>query len=110
KKMLNEVHSVDFELTGSELIALLYESEKIKKHQPKYNRMRKAETFTHSVECFKDAKGILNLRVSESQMVEEPLVSYTSYSSARSRLEAWLEEKELCLRYCGLTGEEAVCF
>ncbi|MCU0359171.1 MAG: exonuclease domain-containing protein [Bacteroidia bacterium] len=110
KKMLNDLHSVDFELTGSELIALLYESEEIKKHKPKYNRMRKAEEFTHSLGYFKDDKGILNLRISESDMVEEPLVSYASYSSARSRLEAWLEEKELCLRFCGLTGEKAVCF
>lgn len=110
KKMLNDLHSVDFELTGSELIALLLESEEIKKHKPKYNRMRKAEAFTHSLECFKDKNGILNLRLCESDKSDNPIVSFTSYSSARSRLEGWLEDNELCLRYCGLTSEDAVCF
>ena len=110
KKMLNDLHSVDFELTGSELIALLLESEEIKKHKPKYNRMRKAEEFTYSVECFKDDKGILNLRLCETEKADNPIVSFATYSSARSRLENWLEENELCLRYCGLTSDDAICF
>lgn len=110
KKMLFELHSVDYILTGSELIALLLESEEIKKNQPKYNRLRKAESFSYSLDYFKDAKGILNLKVCESEVAEAPLVSFASYSSARSRLDTWLEENDLCLRYCGLTGEDAVCF
>src|SRR5690606_30698402 len=39
-----------------------------------------------------------------------PLLSFNTYSTARERLESWIEEHELCLRYCGLTGAEAECF
>ena len=36
--MIEEISKIEFELTGSELIALLLESELIKEHQPKFNR------------------------------------------------------------------------
>lgn len=111
RKMLNELYNVDFVATGSELIALLLEAEEIKKHKPKYNRMRKADTFTHSIDWSRDKKGILNFKLVPYEESENPLLSFTSYMSGRERLEGWLEEHELCLRYCGLTGDdEAVCF
>jgi DNA polymerase-3 subunit epsilon len=41
---------------------------------------------------------------------ENSLAAFTSYSTTRERLERWIDENNLCLRYCGLTGEEAICF
>ncbi len=110
KKMLNDLYNVDFTLTGSELIALLLESEEIKKHKPQYNRMRKAETFTHSIDWFKNEKGILNFKIVPSEESENALVSFNTYATARERLDSWIDEHELCLRYCGLVSEEAICF
>jgi DNA polymerase-3 subunit epsilon len=110
KKMLNDLMNVDYVTTGSELIALLLESEEIKKHQPRYNRARKRETFSHVLERFKDEKGIINFRISETEEAEFPILSFNTYSSARERLESWIDEFDLCLRYCGLTSGDAVCF
>lgn len=110
KKMLNELYNVDFVLTGSELIALLLESEEIKKYKPKYNRMRKASEFTHCIDTWKDKKGIINFKIVPFDEAEQPLVSFANYASARERLEQWIDEHTLCMRYCGLTSEEAVCF
>jgi DNA polymerase-3 subunit epsilon len=110
KKMLNELMNVDFVLTGSELIALLLESAEIKKHKPRYNRMRKSSEFTHCIDYFKDQNGIYNFRILPYDESECALLSFTCYSSAREKLESWIAEQVLCLRYCGLTGEEAVCF
>lgn len=110
RKMLNELYNVDFVKTGSELIALLLESEEIKKHKPKFNKRRKAESFTHSIDWFKDDKGIINLKIVEYENAENSLMSFTTYFSARERLETLLDENVLCLRYCGLTDSEAICF
>lgn len=110
KKMLNDLYDVDFVLTGSELIALLMESEEIKKHKPKYNRMRKAEVFTHCIDYFTDKQGILNFKIVPFDESETALLSFNTYFSARERLESWIDSHELCLRYCGLTGDEAICF
>lgn len=110
KKMLNDLYNVDFVLTGSELIALLLESEEIKKHKPKYNRMRKSETFTHSIQTWEDKEGIINFKIVPFDENEEALLSFTTYATARERMEAWIEEHELCIRYCNLVSENAVCF
>ncbi len=109
KKMLNELYNVDFELTGSELIALLKESEALKKHKPKFNRMRKEDNFRFCIDWFMDEKGILNLKLSEALESEQTLQSFVSYSSARERLESWIDEHNLCLTYCGLVSADAVC-
>ena len=110
KKMLNDLYNVDFVLTGSELIALLLEAEEIKKHKPRYNRMRKKEIFSHCIDWFKDKQGIINFKVEENENAENAVLSFTSLMAARERLESLLDEYSLCLKYCGLTSEESVCF
>ena len=110
KKMLNDLYNVDFVKTGSELVALLLEAEEIKKHKPKYNRMRKADQFTHCIDWFKDEEGIIHFKLVPYDESKNPLQSFVSYSSARERLENWIDEYNLCLRYCHLTGETSICF
>lgn len=110
KKMLNDLYNVDFVKTGSELVALLHEAEEIKKHKPQYNRMRKAELFTHCIDWFKDDKGIINFKLMEYESSENPLLSFVNYATARERIEHWIDEYELCLRYCHLTSDESICF
>lgn len=110
KKMLNELYNVDFVLTGSELIALLLESEEIKNHKPKYNRMRKGSEFTHCIDTFISKNGIINFKIVPFEESERPLVSFTTYATARERLDHWIDEHALCMRYCNLTSEDALCF
>lgn len=110
KKMLNELYNVDFVPTGSELIALLMEAEEIKKHKPKFNRMRKASEFTHNIDYWTDKNGIINFKIVSQEESESPLLSFNTYTTARERLESLIEEQTLCLRYCGLTSEESICF
>ncbi len=110
KKMLNDLYNVDHVKTGSELIALLMESEEIKKHKPQYNKVRKSEVFTHSIDHFRDKKGIIHFKLVEFNEAENPLISFTGYVSARECLEAWIDEYVLCLQYCHLTSEEAICY
>lgn len=110
KKMLNDLYNVDFVPTGSELIALILESEELKKHKPKYNRVRKDENFKYSIDWFLDDNGIVNLKMLEYSESQNSLQSFVSFASARERLDSWIETHTLCVRYCGLTGEDSVCF
>ncbi|MFM9944766.1 MAG: exonuclease domain-containing protein, partial [Bacteroidia bacterium] len=109
KKMLNDLYNVDFIETGSELIALLHESEELKKHKPPYNRVRKEDNFKYSIDWFMDDDGILNLEIVDSEKSKNSLQSFVSYSSARERMDRWIEDNALCLRYCNLTSHDAVC-
>ncbi|HEY1039990.1 MAG TPA: exonuclease domain-containing protein [Bacteroidia bacterium] len=110
KKMLNELMNVDFIETGSELIALLLEADEIKKHKPKYNRARKADVFTHSIDSFINKHGIISFKIVPHDESENPLLSFTTYITARERLESWIDAHSLCLQYCSLTEEGSICF
>ena len=110
KKMLNDLYNVDFVKTGSELVALLHEAQEIKSHKPHYNRMRKADVFTHSIDWFMDDNGIINFKIVEYENTVNTLVSFANYATARQRIEDWIDEYALCLRYCHLTSDDAICF
>lgn len=109
RKMQNELYNVQHVLTGSELIALLFEAEEIKKHKPFYNRARKASIFSHSIDWYEDEKGIINLNIVPYEEANNSLQAFTSYVAARERLEAWIDEYALCQRYCHIT-EDKICF
>lgn len=109
-RMLEELMDVDFVKTGSELIALLLESEEIKKHKPKYNRARRRDGFTHAIDTFVDEKGVRNFAIIPYDEANQPLLAYTTYLSAREKLNEWVDEQALCLNFCGLNPEGGECF
>lgn len=109
KKLLHALINVDFVETGSEIIALLLESEEIKKHKPFYNTARKKDVFTHCIDL-KEKDGVKCFEIVTFEHSEDSILSFTSYASAREKLEMWIQENILCLKYCGLTSEDSVCF
>ncbi|HEU4718252.1 MAG TPA: exonuclease domain-containing protein [Bacteroidia bacterium] len=109
-KMLDELMDVDFVKTGSELVALLHESSEIKKHKPKFNKARRRDVFTHSIEWKKEKNEALALEIVPYDEAEHPLLSYTNYTTAREKLNEWIDEQSLCLNYCGLNPEGGECF
>lgn len=110
RKMLHELYNVDFVKTGNELIALLHENDEIKKFKPKFNRLRKADAFTHCIDWGKNEEGIICYKIVTYEASENALLSFTSYSSARNCLENMIDEYTLCIKYCGLADDDAVCF
>ncbi len=109
RKMQNELYNVEHVLTGSELIALLFEAEEIKKNKPFFNRARKASIFSHSIDWVEDKEGILNLKIVPYEESVNSLQAFTTHIAATERLNDWIDEHALCLRYCGLTDDE-ICF
>ena len=110
KKLLNELYNVDFVETGSELIALLHENKEIKTHKPEFNTRQKADVFSHAIDYFFNEDNILTLKIVAHEEAKQPLLSFTSMAAAREKIEYLLDEFNLCLRYCSLTSQDAVCF
>jgi DNA polymerase-3 subunit epsilon len=110
KKLLNELYNVDFVETGSELIALLLENKEIKVHKPEFNTRQKADVFTHAIDYFNNEEDILTFKIVAHEEAKQPLLCFTSMAAAREKIEYLLDEFSLCLRYCSLTSEDAVCF
>lgn len=110
KKMLNDLYNVDFVETGSELIALLLEAEEIKKKKPLYNIRRKNSEFTHCIDYFYDDNGVINFKIVTTEESENALLQFNTYSTARERLDSWIESFDLCMAYSGLTAKDSSCF
>jgi len=104
------IASIEHELTGSELIALLKESEEIKTNQPPYNRSQKNVHFSHGLYLHHDQNGYLNLHVKKNAGSEQAVVTFTSLQSGKNFLENWLSTYGLCQRLCHMHVGKTACF
>ena len=111
-ELKESIAQIEYELTGSELVALLVESSEIKKHSPHYNRAQKRKTMQYGLYSFKDEQGYLNLKIDKTsgRINETPHTCFTSASEARSVLSKLAERHWLCQKLCGLYETEGACF
>jgi DNA polymerase-3 subunit epsilon len=110
KKIQNEVFTVTYEETGSELIALLKESEEIKIHKPIYNRMSPKSNFSWAIYAEKDANGYLNLKLQKADRRKKEIKSYTSQQEGKDALFRICSHYNLCQKLTGLYETKTHCF
>lgn len=108
--MRDQLADIHYEITGSELIALLLESHEIKKHKPLFNRSQRRASFPYGLFDYPDDKGYINLNVRRIKVKESPLLSYASAKEGREHLNFLLEKYDLCQRFCGLHKASGPCF
>ncbi|MDY7394223.1 exonuclease domain-containing protein [Aureibaculum sp. 2210JD6-5] len=110
KKIQAQVVSVTYEITGSELVALLKESEEIKRNKPIFNRALRRTIFTHALYRFKDKKGYINLKIDKVDGRKNPITTFANRQSAKSHLFKITEEFSLCQKLTGLYETKSNCF
>jgi len=109
-EMREIIADIDWEVTGSELIALLKESSEIKENKPVYNRAQRRTSFHWGIFCFSDLYGFLNYRYGNLDNDDSPLSVFSSKEKARSKLESIVEKYNLCQKLSGLYETEGACF
>lgn len=110
KKIQREVFAVTYEETGSELIALLKESEEIKINKPIYNRAQRKSIFQWALYCEKDANGYLNLKLRKADGRKKELTAFTSMQEGKSALFNITNKYNLCQKLNGLYETKNGCF
>lgn len=110
KKIQNEVFTVTYEETGSELIALLKEAEEIKIHRPIYNRMSPKSNFSWAIYAEKDANSYLNLKLQKADRRKKEIKSYTSQQEGKDALFRINSHYKLCRKLTGLDESKTHCF
>ncbi|MBI9052874.1 MAG: GIY-YIG nuclease family protein [Bacteroidales bacterium] len=108
-KMVDEIHNISYELTGSELVALLLESDEIKSQKPKYNRRQRRASNHYGIFSYIDESGYICFRT-EGIKKETPVVSFNSAKEARDRLYVLSEKFQLCQKLCNLYDTTGACF
>src|SRR5690606_201412 len=108
------VFDISYEVTGSELIALLHESHEIKYRHPYVNRAQRAKNFQHALFMFTNEDGYLCLNHKKVTAKERKdlkiLRNYPSLLSAKSAIDRLAEHFELCRYYCHLENTGRPCF
>lgn len=110
KKIQNEVYTVSFEETGSELIALLKESEEIKVNKPIYNRAQRKTIFQWALYDFKDEHGYITLKIQKADGRKKEITSYTSLQEGKNSLFKITDQYNLCQKINGLYDTRKACF
>jgi DNA polymerase III subunit epsilon len=110
-EMKANIAHIRFAVTGSELIALLKESEEIKRFKPVFNRAQRRSRFNVGLFASYDPAGYLNFRTERLRKGgPEPVSAFSTLLEARSYLERMLEEQQLCQRLLGLQKGKGPCF
>lgn len=111
-KIKNFTCDIKYQNTGSELLALLLESDEIKRLQPIYNSALKRTRYTWGIFKGKDEHGYLTLEVDriKNRQKEHPINVSNSVRSANSMLTDLARKYGLCPKLCNLEKSNGPCF
>ena len=101
---------VTYEKTGSELAALLKESEEIKKNKPIFNRALRRTIFTHALYSYKDQNGYINLKIDKANGEEIPITTFSTRASGKHFMFKVVDDYNLCQKLTGLYSTKTSCF
>lgn len=113
-KLQQSVFDVSWEITGSELVALLLESHEIKRLRPAINRAQKVREFPFVIHSFYNQQGYLCFDVAKTtartRKTLNIVATYPKLAHAKGWLKSAQKKFELCLRHCHLEDRNGACF
>ena len=108
-ELRDEIHDISYELTGNELIALLLESEEIKRKNPKFNSVQKLWDRNYCIFQFADQNGYVHLGIERYNRKKDMLKVFPDYLSARAFLNSKVNAFQLCAKLCHLQTVKKEC-
>ncbi len=108
--MRKDIADIDFEVTGSELVALLKESNEIKTKKPFYNSAQKRTYFQYGLFTDQQFDGYIRLVLRKVKKGSLPLIAYGSRKEGIEHLYKLNEEFNLCLSLTDLNKSKGACF
>ncbi len=110
-EMRSQIRHIRFEETGSELVALLKESEEIKRYQPRFNRAQRRTEYRAGLHSTVDEAGYIDFWVERYRKKgPQPVAAFATMKGARGFLERMMEEFQLCQSHCGMHRMQGACF
>ncbi len=109
-EMRDIIADISWEVTGSELVAMLKESAEIKRNKPVYNRAQRKTSFQWGIYSHTDEKGYINYSYGTIRTDNSPVSIFTSKEKAKSKLLSLVENYGLCQKLTGLYETDGPCF
>jgi len=106
----NEIHHITYELTGTELIALIFEAQEIRRLWPKYNLAQKIKTEEWGIYDYEDRNGYLRFCINVVSKGSHPLVTFSMKGDAWNFWWEKVKAFDLCPKLSGLQLAKGDCF
>lgn len=104
------IANITYTVCGNELIALLLESDEIKRLYPIYNFAQKRDRGNYVLTSYTDNRGICRLIFARNHKTLTPLTHFNSFDEARSFMYRFIETYDLCPKFCGMQSSPGACF
>jgi len=109
-EMRSNTANISFEETGSELIALLLESDEIKKHKPLHNRLQRRTLYKYGLYSFFTQSGYHVIQIEKIKTTGKPHTVFSSFDEALVLVHELVAKHNLCQKLCGLYQNHGACF
>lgn len=96
RKLQKETKKVVYEVTGSELLAVLKEYWESSKNRPKYNNNPRKKLFSHILDFGQIEQGHIILKIEKNRTLGHKKMGFNGIASAKSFLERIKSEFDLC--------------
>ena len=110
RKMQREVFTVTYDETGSELIALLKESQEIKINKPQYNKALQKTNFHIGLYKNTNKEGYFTLDIQKIDGRKKEITLFSSITEAKNFLQIITSHYHLCQKFTTLSDSKNECF
>ncbi len=109
--IIENIDSVDYEITGNETLALLYENLAIKTHLPKHNRRQTKTKFPFGIVVNREGE-YHSLEIVNVTKERKTVIDFSSRREAMEFIKKTIDNYELCQKINGLENQNRVgsCF
>lgn len=113
-KLQRYVHDITYEITGSELVALLFESHEIKRLLPPINKAQRSRFFPYVLFEYENQNGYRCLSFGRVKAKDRKklniLREFPNLNSAKGMMTRLIQQFELCQNLCSIDKTGGPCF
>ncbi len=109
QEFMRNIHSISYQVCGTELIAFVLEAVEIKRLWPQYNRSLKRFEQSYAIYDYIDQRGYLRLAVDKKRKNQLPLYSCSSLLEGYNLLNQLIDDFGLCPKLCFVQKNNAQC-
>lgn len=109
QSFLKDIHAIDFEVCGTELMAFILEASEIRRLWPPNNRALKNFQQKYALYQYEDQKGYIRLGIDKFKKHADVLYSFDTITEGHNLLKALIKEHVLCEKMCFIQTRRLAC-
>jgi len=106
---LKNIHTIDYEICGTELMALIHEAAEIKRLWPENNRALKRFEQKYALFHFEDQNGYTRLGIDKFKKQGNALHTFNNLAEGHQLLRLLIRENQLCEKLCFIQHGRKAC-